>query len=201
MADLTASPVRQVLPAAAAAVSAVVQALPSDPSHEVWSAPTPCEGWTLRDLLNHLTAEHLWAPRLLAGETIADVGEDYDGDVLGGDPPAAWEDAITRSLLAWAEVDDEAVEIEMSFGPTSRLEYAQQMLVDLVVHGWDLAVSARLPYDPAPEAVAEVLAYERPRLAEGEGMPGVFGAAVPTTSTDPLDEAVALTGRDPGWTP
>lgn len=199
MADLTASRARQVLPAAAAAVSAVVRALPADPAHEVWSAPTPCAGWDVRTLLGHLTAEHLWAPRLLAGETLADVGDDYEGDVLGDDPPAAWEEAITRSLLAWAEVDDEEVEIEMSFGAATRHEYAQQMLVDLVVHGWDLAAATGQPYDPAPEAVQEVLAYERPRLAGGEGMEGVFGAAVDTPSQDPLDQVVALTGRNPGW--
>lgn len=200
MADLTASRARQVLPAAAAAVSAVVRALPADPAQEVWSAPTPCAGWDVRTLLGHLAAEHLWAPRLLAGETLADVGDDDEGDVLGADPPAAWEEAITASLLAWAEVDDEDVVIEMSFGPTTRHEYAQQMLVDLVVHGWDLAAATGQLYDPAPEAVQEVLAYERPRLAGGEGMEGVFGAAVDTPSQDPLDQVVALTGRDPDWT-
>ena len=73
------------------------------------------------------------------------------------------------------------------------------MLVDLVVHGWDLARATGLPYDPVPVAVAEVIAYERPRLTQGEGWPGIFDPAVETTSSDPLDEAVALTGRDPEW--
>lgn len=201
MADLTSSMARQVLGAAAAGVSDVVRLLPSEAADPVWSRPTPCADWDLRTLLNHLTAEHLWVPRLLAGETLAEVGDDYDGDVLGSDPPAAWEDAITRSLLAWAQVDDEAVQIQMSFGPVTRHEYAQQMVVDLVVHGWDLARAAGLPYDPSPAAVQEALDYERPRLAAGQGWPGIFGQAVPVPddSTDLLDEALALTGRDPRW--
>jgi uncharacterized protein (TIGR03086 family) len=201
MADLESSKARQVLGAAAAGVSDVVRLLPPEPAEEVWGRPTPCQDWDLRTLLGHLTAEHLWAPRLLAGETIADVGDDYDGDVLGDDPPGAWEHAITSSLLAWAAVDDESVQVQMSFGPLTRREYAQQMVVDLVVHGWDVARSAGLPYHPASAAVQEALAYERPRLAGGEGWPGIFGRAVPVPedSTDPLDGVLALTGRDPAW--
>ncbi|MGO0577832.1 TIGR03086 family metal-binding protein [Ornithinimicrobium panacihumi] len=197
--ETSMSMARELLPAGAAAVSAVVQVLPADPNHEIWSAPTPCADWDVRALLTHLTAEHLWAPRLLAGETLEEVGDDYEGDVLGADARTAWEEAITASLLAWADVEDEDVEIRMSYGPATRREYAQQMLVDLVVHGWDLAVATGQPYGPAPEAVEEVLAYERPRLAGGGGMPGIFGAAVDGSSQDPLHQAVALTGRDPGW--
>lgn len=201
MADLTSSMARQVLGAAAAGVSDVVRLLPAEATDPVWSRPTPCPDWDLRTLLGHLTAEHLWVPRLLAGESLAEVGDDYDGDVLGSDPPAAWADAITRSLLAWAQVDDETVQIQMSFGPVTRHEYAQQMVVDLVVHGWDLARAAGLPYHPSPAAVQEALDYERPRLEGGQGWPGIFGQAmpVPDGSTDPLDEALALTGRDPRW--
>ncbi|QFG69624.1 TIGR03086 family metal-binding protein [Ornithinimicrobium pratense] len=201
MADLTSSMARQVLGAAAAGVSDVVRLLPPGATDEVWSRPTPCADWDLRTLLNHLTVEHLWVPRLLAAETLAEVGDDYDGDMLGSDPPAAWEDAITRSLLAWAQVDDETVPIQMSFGPVTRHEYAQQMVVDLVVHGWDLARAAGLPYDPSPAAVQEALDYERPRLEGGQGWPGIFGQALPAPedSTDLLDEALALTGRDPRW--
>lgn len=201
MTDQESSQARQVLGAAAAAVSDVVRRLPPDPAEEVWGRPTPCEDWDLRTLLGHLTAEHLWVPRLLAGETIADVGDAYDGDVLGEDPPRAWEQAITASLLAWAAVDDESVQVQMSFGPLTRREYARQMVVDLVVHGWDLARAADLRYAPAGAAVQEALAYERPRLAGGEGWPGVFAGAVPIPegSTDPLDEVLALTGRDPAW--
>lgn len=202
MADLASSTARQILPAAAAATTAVVRALPADAADPLWSRPTPCAGWDVRRLLSHLVAEHLWVPRLLAGESMTDVGDAFDGDVLGVDPPAAWQDAVTASLLAWAEVDDEEVEIQMSFGPATREEYARQMLVDLVVHGWDLAQATGQPFQPAQEAVQAVLHYERPRLASGAGWPGVFAKAVPAPPGGGLlDEAVALTGRDPGWAP
>ena len=53
-----------------------------------WSLPTPCEDWTVRDLVNHVTGESLWAVPLVDGQTIEEVGDRFDGDVLGGDPVA-----------------------------------------------------------------------------------------------------------------
>lgn len=191
------SRVFQVLPAAAARVSDLVEAVPADR----WDRSTPCEGWTVRDVVNHLTVEHLWVPRLLAGETLDDVGDDYAGDVLGEDPAGSWRHAITGSVLAWGDVEDEGREIVLSKGSTTLTEYAHQMLVDLVVHGWDLAAALELPHHPVAEAVHEATAYERPRVADGQGVPGIFGPPVPTGSVDPLDQLVAMLGRDPDWRP
>lgn len=189
----------QVLPAAAARVTDLVRTVPDDR----WRRPTPCEGWDVRALVNHLTAEHLWAPRLLAGESIEDVGDAYAGDVLGQDPVGAWRHAVTSSLLAWADVapEDELEEIQVSSGAITLREYADQMLVDLVVHAWDLAAALELPHRPVAEAVHRATEYERPRAGQGQGIDGLFRPAVPTTSTDPLDQLVALLGRDPAWRP
>ena len=67
---------------------------------DLWAAPTPCTDWTVRDLVNHLTVEHLWVPPLLEGRTVAEVGDRFDGDVLGDDPAAAWEAAAAASRRA-----------------------------------------------------------------------------------------------------
>ncbi|MGD8201946.1 TIGR03086 family metal-binding protein [Ornithinimicrobium sp. W1679] len=184
--------VLQVLPSAAAAVTPLVGGVPP----QRWTAPTPCQGWDVRTLVNHLVAEHLWAPRLLAGEGLADVGDAYDGDVLGEHPVEAWRSAIASSLLAWADVRDPDRSVEVSVGPVPVTEYASQMLVDLVVHGWDLAVATGQPYAPTAEAVAEALAYEEPRVEAG-GLEGLFDPPVQTSSTAPLDRLVALLGRTP----
>lgn len=184
------------LPAAADAVDRLVAAVPAD----AWDRPTPCAGWTVRELVNHLTAEHLWAPRLLAGAGLDEVGDAYDGDVLGADPLASWRAAVGPSLRAWATADVDGT-VEVSSGPLAVGEYARQMLVDLVVHGWDLATALGLPAGADPAAVREAAAYEEPRLRAGRGIPGLFAPAVPTTSTDPLERLVALLGRDPAWRP
>ena len=53
---------------------------------EQWSGPTPCTEWDVRTLVNHVAGEYLWVPEMLAGKTIADVGDRLDGDLLGDDP-------------------------------------------------------------------------------------------------------------------
>lgn len=161
-----------------------------------WSEPSPCAGWTVQDVLAHMTAEHLWAPRLLAGETMEQVGDDYAGDVLGADPVAAWDSAASGSREAWAGADDQTV-VHLSFGETPAGEYAEQMLLDLTVHAWDLAKGAGLPVDEGvvPEAVLHVLDYAR---ASGMVGQAPFGPEVATDSADPVDQLVALLGRDPG---
>ena len=65
-----------------------------------WEAGTPDTEWNVRDLVNHVLAENLWAPPLLAGSTISDVGDRFDGDVLGPDPKRSWLTACGDALAA-----------------------------------------------------------------------------------------------------
>jgi uncharacterized protein (TIGR03086 family) len=184
-----------LLPEAARAVSAVVDRIGED----AWSRPTPCEGWDVRDLLNHLTYEHLWAPHLLRGETLEEVGDRYDGDVLGEDPRGTWRRTIAASMLAWGSADPER-RVHTSMGLIPVGVYATQMLADLTVHGWDLAKGAGTAYEPVPDAVEAVWAAYRPRHRDGQPIAPVFAAPVPTDSEDRLDQLVALLGRRPDWT-
>lgn len=186
-----------LMPAAAARVSDVVAAIAGDR----WVSPSPCTRWNVREVLNHLASEHLWAPHLLRGETLEDVGSRYDGDVLGADPVAAWTEAIAASVLAWADAgasaDTGAATVHTSLGPIPLREYAHQMLVDLTVHGWDLATGADVAYQPHPDAVRRCLEYEQPRV-ETSGTAGIFRPPVPTDSVDPFDRLLSLLGRQPG---
>ena len=57
---------------------------------EQWANSTPCTEWDVRALVNHVVTEQLWAPLLLDGATVEDIGDRFDGDQLGDDPVAAW---------------------------------------------------------------------------------------------------------------
>src|SRR5215467_1964256 len=133
MAQLRTS-ARTLMPRAAEVFGARVH----DVAADRWKAPTPCTEWSVHDLVNHVVAEHLWAPHLIAGETIAQVGDRYDGDVLADDPVSAWDGAIAASLAAWDRADDDQT-VHLSMGVAPLSEYAEQMLFDLAVHAWDLA--------------------------------------------------------------
>ena len=104
-----------------------------------WQAATPNEAWEVRDLVNHLVSENLWAPPLLAGSTIAQVGDRFDGDVIGPDPKAAWAAASAGAVRA---VDhDGAMDriVHLSFGDFPGSQYALQLVADHLIHAWDLA--------------------------------------------------------------
>jgi uncharacterized protein (TIGR03086 family) len=70
-------------------------------SADRYSAATPCADWDVRQLINHVVGEDRWAAELAGGRTVADVGDDLDGDLLGTDPIAAWsaaKDAAERPI-------------------------------------------------------------------------------------------------------
>lgn len=186
------TPARELIPAAAARLTQAVLAIPADR----WRSPTPCSEWSVRDVLNHLTSEHRWAPHLLGGETLDEVGDRYDGDQLGGDPLTAWQDAAAGSLASFGQVHSDDAPVHVSTGQISTGEYATQMLVDLTVHCWDLARGAGLDERLEPEAVGTCLAYVE-TLAVPEGIEGLFAPPVEYDSDDAQARLIALTGRDP----
>ena len=105
-----------------------------------WDAPTPCEKWSARELVNHVVGEDRWIPPLLAGRTIAEVGDSLDGDLLGDDPMQAWSTAWATALAAADATEPDRI-VQLSFGPTPTEEYLWQIAADHLIHGWDLAVA------------------------------------------------------------
>lgn len=104
-----------------------------------WELPTPCADWTVRDLVNHVTAEDLWTAPLLDGRTIAEVGDVYDGDVLGDEPVASWDAAVGGALEATSVEGVTGRTVHLSFGDAPATEYLDQLIADHLVHAWDLA--------------------------------------------------------------
>lgn len=161
-----------------------------------WRWPTPCEGWDVRALVHHLVEECRWVPPLLAGATIEDVGDRFAGDLLGDDPPAAW-DAASAEALAAAEAVDPATIVHLSFGDVPAREYLHQLAADHLVHGWDLARATGQAEDVDATAVDGVLAWfaDREHLYRAGGVIGP-AVAVPD-GAGARDELLARFGRDP----
>jgi uncharacterized protein (TIGR03086 family) len=159
-----------------------------------WSGPTPCADWDVRTLVNHVTYEQLWAPHLVAGETVADVGDRYDGDVLGDHPATAIRGATQQSMAAFAGSDLDAP-VHLSYADVPCREYLTQMLTDAEVHGWDLAVATGQDATLDPEIVAALLPsiLEQEEAIRGSGM---FGEAVPVgDDADDGTRLLAVLGR------
>ncbi|MGV8967220.1 MAG: TIGR03086 family metal-binding protein [Cellulomonas sp.] len=159
-----------------------------------WDASTPCTDWSVRDLVNHLTAEQLWAPELLAGRTIAEVGDTFDGDVLGDDPVASWRTAMAAALLSFADKEAQGRTVELSFGTRSAHEYLDQMVTDLAIHGWDLATALHVDETIDPPTVDRLLIEWTDRAVDLAHP--LFGERVPTQPTDdPQTKLLAIFGR------
>lgn len=162
---------------------------------EQWTSATPCEDWDVRALVNHVAGEDLWTAPLLAGSTIDEVGDQFDGDVLGADPVSAFADAA-RSAMAAVSADG-ALEctVHLSFGDVPGGEYAWQLFTDHLIHGWDLATAIGADDRLDPDLVAACAQW----FAEREEMYRSAGAIGPRPKlpdgADPQTVLLAAFGR------
>lgn len=162
---------------------------------EGWHAPTPDEEWDVRELVAHLVNEQLWVPPLLAGQTVAKVGDRFDGDVLGNDPVRAWDDAAAAARAAFTQPGAVDRTVHLSSSDSSAQHYLWQMTTDLVVHGWDLARGAGLDErldDELVQVVYDRTAPDADQLASS----GLFAPVVTVAEDAPLQtKMLALFGR------
>jgi uncharacterized protein (TIGR03086 family) len=161
---------------------------------EQWSASTPCTEWDVRALVNHLAGEYLWMAPLLAGQTIAEVGDRFDGDVLGDSPLQRLVDAQRQAVAAVQAPDALARTVHLSFGDTPASEYAMQMTVDSTIHAWDLARGMNGDDVLDPELVDLVYANMLEN-AESWRSGGAFGPETRPVDDSKQAKLIALTGR------
>jgi len=164
-----------------------------------WDGPTPCADWNVRELVNHVAGEDLWTAPLLEGSTIEDVGDRFDGDVLGDDPVAAARSAADAAVTAVAGLLPQRDTVHLSYGEERSEEYVWQLAADHLVHGWDLAAAtgADTRIDPALVAALGEWFAEREERYRGAGVVGDQVAL----NGDAQHDLLARFGRDEGWQP
>jgi uncharacterized protein (TIGR03086 family) len=162
-------------------------------------APTPCAGWDVRALVNHVLH---WGPSLAAaaGKVAADPGPETDR--TGADWRALLRSGIEATAAAWS--DPAAWHGVTRMGGPMELPadlVGGMVLGELVLHGWDLARATGV--DPHWDDAVVLRVYEElARSADMGRQMGVYAAEVPVpASAPPLARALGLSGRDPSWTP
>ena len=139
-----------------------------------WGAPTPCDDRAGRTLLNHITSGNFWVTPLVAGQTIEEVGDRLDGDVLGDDPLATYEASAGEAAASFRGPGAMDAPVAVSYGPVPGSVYCGHRFIDVLIHGWDLATATgqntTLPSDLV-EACFEVVEPQR-QLLEGSGQFG-----------------------------
>jgi len=162
-----------------------------------WSDPTPLPGWDVRALVNHLVNEQRWAPELFGGATVDEIGARFDGDLLGDDPVATFDEAAGVALAAVQA--DGAVEgtVHLSFGDRPGHEYTMQLSADHLVHTWDLARATGGDETLDADVVAVIMDWfpsTQPLYREID----VIGPPVDVPAgAGPQDRLLAMFGRTP----
>lgn len=162
-----------------------------------WADATPCADWDVRTLVNHVVGEELWTPPIVAGATIAEVGDRFDGDVLGQSPATVIRTAALEALAAVDQRLPAGGIVHLSFGDVPVEEYVLQLTADHLIHSWDLAAATGQSRQLDPDTVAGVAAW----FAEHEQPYRDGGAIGPRVETadDPQSQLLGGFGRDPSW--
>lgn len=107
-----------------------------------WVSATPCSGWNLTALVDHITGGNWFTVAILAGETSENAMTNAREKFAGG---SAGRDAAIRSLhdqlraFLRPEVVDQTW--DHIAGTLSGREILRLRLHDLIVHSWDVAES------------------------------------------------------------
>jgi uncharacterized protein (TIGR03086 family) len=159
------------------------------------TAPTPDGEWDVRALLNHVVAGNLWAAELGSGKTIDAVGDRLDGDVLGEDHAAAYDASAEVAADTFEAPGALEAPCAVSYGPVPGSVYAGHRFLDVLVHGWDLAVATGQDARLDAGLVSACLEVVEPQLSMLQAS-GAFGPAVPTApDADPQTRLLAMLGR------
>lgn len=155
---------------------------------EAWSAPTPCEDWNVREVLQHIV------------DTQRDfLGRHVDLEPASGDVRRDWQDV---RALAQEILDDErgSTSFEGFFGDTTIAEVIDRFYgMDLLVHRWDIARGAAAT-DHQTLDDADSAHYLEVARSHGDAlrMEGICGPEVPAPAdATPGERLLAFLGRDP----
>ncbi|HEY1296083.1 MAG TPA: TIGR03086 family metal-binding protein [Chloroflexota bacterium] len=160
-----------------------------------WHDPTPCTEWDLKQVTNHIVGENLWAAELFEGKTIAEVGDRLDGDLAGDDPAAAYAASVNAASNAVGAPGAMETTCHLSFGDYSGSDYAAQLMLDTVVHGWDIARASGQDTRLDAELVAACLPLAT-ELTTQFRTSGVFGEDLPVAAdADAQTRLLAMMGR------
>lgn len=172
----------------------------SELTRDQLASPTPCDGWQVRDLINHIvSATRFFADLAEHGSSAA--GQEWP-TYSDGDFAAAFGEQADRLVAAFSVPGAMDRVMALPTGPAPGSRCIQVATGEIFIHGWDLA-RAIGQAAPCDEGVAEALL-----ASDWIGMcadvrdsdPSVFSpeVSVPRTATA-VDRLAGFLGRDPAW--
>jgi uncharacterized protein (TIGR03086 family) len=159
--------------------------------------PTPCPLFDVRALYGHLVGVlEMFTAALTEQPYDPPSDAPFDGDIAGRYAAAA-----EANRAAWAALDTLDRTITMPFGPVPAGVGINLNVIDVFVHGWDLAtaigIDVALPADVAEMALGFTEQMLKPEMRSDD--PGAsFGPEVEVPADAPVaDRLLAFLGRRP----
>jgi uncharacterized protein (TIGR03086 family) len=148
-------------------------------------APTPCDEWDVRTLMNHMLETQRYFVAAARGEDASISPQ--PPELVSSDPSADFAQARNETIATFSEPG-----VLEKTGPSLGIAFS-----DMLLHGWDLAVASGQD-TTMPDGLAEA-AYQmiHGRFTE-EQRKGVFKAEIALPESASIQEQLlAYTGRDP----
>jgi uncharacterized protein (TIGR03086 family) len=149
---------------------------------------TPCTDFDVRDVLEHMIGGATAFAAAFRGEPAPSTG--------GGDPLGRFGQAMTGLTDAVRAPGALDRTIAAPFGDVPGEAFARFVVLDGLVHGWDLATATGQPYEPPATLVAEVDAFAREAIVPAMREADMFAApAEAPPDATPIERLAAFTGR------
>lgn len=148
-----------------------------------WDSPTPCTEWDVRAVTVHLldgVQSYLVAFGDAPGESARAV---TDADLL-----PAMQEADARFLERLRAPGGREAMLDMGYATMPAETIAGFRLVDLLVHGWDIARATGQPTDGDPEVYEAALAFSQRAM---DGMDRASFTMFDEATTAPADATAA----------
>ncbi|MFD5466041.1 TIGR03086 family metal-binding protein [Kitasatospora sp. NPDC127059] len=193
---MNAHPLHPLLTRAATTAAAVAAGVPAEVSSD---APTPCGEFDTRALINHwvLYTSHGLEHRARRTELPAELAErDFTADA---DWRAEYAAQLERAVAAWGEPAAWAGDVDLGGSPFPAVGIARMLVLELLLHGWDVARAAGGSIEVDDELallVGEIVAENAELFRQYGGF--AEPVAVPE-SASAWERALAASGRDPHW--
>ncbi|HVM54576.1 MAG TPA: TIGR03086 family metal-binding protein [Acidimicrobiales bacterium] len=155
-----------------------------------WGAAAPCEGWTARDVVLHVTDGQRKVAAAITGSGEPEATPD------DADPKQVWRDAFSsvKEALGQEGALQKTVSGPMGEMPVEMM-VGRLMSSDILVHTWDLARAVGGDERLDPDAVTQAFKGLQPMDAMIR-QPGVFGPKVePPEGADEQTRFLCFLGR------
>ena len=97
----------------------------------------------MKAVVNHIVYENVWMTAPCSGRTIAEVGNEFEGDLVGDDPTAVYIRTANEVIVILAEPHAMSLTCQISSGPVSGADYTKELFLDTLIHGWDIAIGSK----------------------------------------------------------